>query len=184
MSKAPVILLAVAIAAAVGGYFLAMRLVPAPTPERIGPVAIEPEDLVGQPRPDFSLLDRSGSPVSAGDFDGGPWLLNFWATWCQPCVEEMPMLNDFHGDQGPQGVQVVGIAVDDPDQARSFADQLGIDYTLLFGQSGAMVAGRAFGNRSGMLPYSVLVDAGGRIRWIRLGAVQRHELEREAGRLP
>lgn len=173
---------AVAVMAASGGYFFAMRLSPPPNPgppaERLERGAVPaPENLLGQRRPDFSLADATGQLVSADSFHGQVLLVNFWATWCTPCVEEMPMLSQFQRDYAGQGVAVVGIALDDPRRAQEFARELGVGYTLLFGLADAMVVGRHYGNRAGMLPYSVLVDAGGVIRWTRLGVLHRGELE-------
>jgi thiol-disulfide isomerase/thioredoxin len=116
-------------------------------------------------------------------FDGQVLLVNFWATWCAPCVEEMPMLSQFQRDYAGQGVVVVGIALDDPRRAQEFARELEVDYPLLFGLADAMVVGRSYGNRTGMLPYSVLVDAAGVIRWARLGILDRGELEAQLSAL-
>ena len=179
------IMLAVAVFAAAGGYFLAMRLGPAPQPA-VPPVSLaapEPDDLLGRPRPGFSLRDLEGRIVSADDFDGQVLLLNFWATWCAPCVEEMPMLSSLHRDYADRGMQVLGVAVDDETKARDFAVELGVDYPILVGQGEGMVLGRRYGNSSGMLPYSVLVDRSGIVRWTYLGALEREELERRVGAL-
>jgi peroxiredoxin len=174
----------VALLAAVGGYVAAMRMGgPPPAPAATRALAT-PEALVGQRRPDFRLVDAAGDPVTAADFDGQAVLLNFWATWCAPCVEEMPMLSRLQQDYAGQRLQVVGIAVDDAVRARSFADSLGLDYALLFGTGEAMLVGRRYGNASGMLPYSVLIDADGFVRWTHLGAVSREELDRRIAELP
>ena len=134
------------------------------------------EDLLGQPRPDFTLGDLNGAPVSAADFDGQVMLVNFWATWCTPCVEEMPMLSELQQNYAGRGLRVVGIALDDPQKAGNFVAQLDIDYPVLVGTTDAILVGRQFGNRAGMLPYSVLVDSDGIVRWARLGALDRQEL--------
>jgi peroxiredoxin len=185
-SRQFVLMALVAVLAAGGGYFFAMRLGEQPAAALPGEDAAAPAPaaLVGQRRPDFSLADAAGNTVAAADFDGEPVLLNFWATWCAPCVEEMPMLSRLHGDFAGRGLQVVGIAVDEPARARSFADGLGLDYPLLYGQGEAMLVGRRYGNASGMLPYSVLIDAGGIVRWAHLGAVSREQLEIQIAALP
>jgi peroxiredoxin len=185
-----VIMALVALLAAGGGYLVAMRLgkppAPAATPV-MPPVTTSavpaPETLVGQRRPDFSLADAAGNPVEAADFDGQVLLLNFWATWCAPCVEEMPMLSRLQRDFSARGLRVVGITVDDPVRARAFAQDLGLDYPLLFGTGEAMLIGRRYGNASGMLPYSVLIDAAGTVRWTHLGAVSRQQLESRLAQL-
>ena len=191
MTRFRIILVAVALLAAGSGYFLAMLLsgpaIRDPLPTPLGPVdattVSAPDDLVGQRRPDFSLVDLSGQTVVSETFDGEVLLINFWATWCAPCTEEIPMLSEFQKDYAGRGVRVVGIAVDDPVRARAFAAELQPDYTMLFGQPDAMLAGRRYGNRSGMLPFSVLVDASGIVRWARLGALDRAGLEAQLAAL-
>jgi peroxiredoxin len=180
--KQIIIMAAVAIMAASGGYFIAMMLSPESAPQDISPVAEalavnQLEDLLGQFRPDFELGDMNGATVSAADFDGKIMLLNFWATWCKPCIEEMPMLTRLQHNYAGRGVQVVGIALDDARKAREFASGLGINYPILVGSTDTVLAGRRYGNRSGMLPYSVLVDADGIVRWAYLGALDKEELE-------
>lgn len=183
MSRQFVILALVALLAAGGGYLVAQRTGAlnlavggsAPVPA--------PEALLGQRRPEFSLVDAAGNRVTAADFDGHVLLLNFWATWCAPCVEEMPMLSRLQRDYSGRGLRVVGITVDDPVRARAFAQDLGLDYPLLFGTGEAMLVGRRYGNASGMLPFSVLIDAAGVVRWTHLGAVRREQLETQLAEL-
>jgi thiol-disulfide isomerase/thioredoxin len=114
--------------------------------------------------------------VSAADFDGRVLLLNFWATWCAPCVREMPMLDEIQQAYADRGLSVVGVALDDVARARSFADELGIGYTILLGAGDALATGLAYGNRAGLLPYSVLVDRDGVVRWTQLGELKRPDL--------
>jgi peroxiredoxin len=180
--KQIIIMAAVAIMAASGGYFMAMILSPESVPQDF-PIAAEVlavdqlEDLLGQLRPDFELGDMNGATVSVAEFDGKIMLLNFWATWCKPCIEEMPMLTRLQHDYAGHGVQVVGIALDDARKAREFATGLAINYPILVGSIDTVLVGRRYGNRSGMLPYSVLVDADGIVRWAYLGALDKEELE-------
>jgi thiol-disulfide isomerase/thioredoxin len=114
--------------------------------------------------------------VSAGDFDGRVVLVNFWATWCAPCREEMPMLNEVYRSLAPRGLDVVGIALDDVARAREFAERLGIDYTILVGAGDVMATGLAYGNQAGLLPYTVLIDRDGVVRWTFLGELKRNAL--------
>ena len=188
MRKNIIIMVAVAIMAASGGYFFAMILSPTPGPaaQQSGsqlaagsdtPAAGSLEGMVGQTRPDFTLGDSNGVAFSAADFDGKVTLINFWATWCTPCVEEMPMLSRLQQNYASRGVQVVGIALDDPQKAGDFAAQLDIHYPVLVGTTDAILVGRQFGNRAGMLPYSVLLDSEGIVRWAYLGALDPQEVE-------
>ena len=187
MRKNAIILAAVALMASSGGFFLAQILsppnqaaitIPDPT-ARGADRAPSADDLLGQRRPDFTLSDMNGTPVSASDFDGHVWLANFWATWCAPCVEEMPMLSLLQRDWSDRGVKIVGIALDDADRAREFVAEMAIDYPILVGMADVVVTGRRYGNSTGLLPFSVLVDTDGIIRWTRLGALEREELERQ-----
>jgi len=185
-----IIMVAVAIMAASGGYFFAMILSPTPGPgapaQQSGSqlaagadiiAAGHLEGMVGQTRPDFTLGDSNGVAFSAADFDGKVTLINFWATWCTPCVEEMPMLSRLQQNYASRGVQIVGIALDDPQKAGDFAAQLDIHYPVLVGTTDAILVGRQFGNRAGMLPYSVLLDSEGIVRWAWLGALDPQEVE-------
>lgn len=178
------IMAVIAVMAASGGYFVARLASPEVDPGRqvTRSAAMEkgvsaPEEMVGQRRPEFTLTDAAGRTVTADRFDGQVLLLNFWASWCAPCVEEMPMLSQFQRDYAGKGVTVLGIALDEPERAREFAGQLQLSYTVLFGLPEAMLVGRRYGNRTGMLPYSVLVGPDGLIYWTRLGVLERTQLE-------
>jgi peroxiredoxin len=135
-----------------------------------------PQELVGLQRPTFRLGSINGNWVSASDFDGQVWLINFWATWCEPCRAEMPMLDALHRELSPKGFQVIGIALDDVQAARDFVAELGLTYTALVGMADVMEAGRLYGNSAGMLPYSVLIDRDGTVRWTRLGELSRQQV--------
>jgi thiol-disulfide isomerase/thioredoxin len=179
-----VLMAAVAVLAATAGYFVARAFAPATVPVRAveklpaeAPYQLkEPDDLVGRRRPDFTHRDLTGNEVSAKDFDGAPLLINFWATWCKPCVEEMPMLSRLRSELPETGIQVVGIALDDPERASAFVRDTGVDYPVLVGGTDVVLTGRRYGNRSGMLPFSVLVDHRGIVRWTHLGALDREIL--------
>jgi thiol-disulfide isomerase/thioredoxin len=135
---------------------------------------------VGQSRPDFSLVDLDGARVEAGDFAGRAMLVNFWATWCAPCRREMPVLQAASKRHG-EALAVVGIALDDPEPVASFVDELGIDYTILVGQDDVLDVQRAWGNDVGAMPYTVLVDGEGIVRWRHYGEVTAEELGEALG---
>ena len=140
------------------------------------PVTPVAQDLIGQRRPEFTLGSTSGKRLSATDLDGRVVLLNFWATWCVPCRAEMPMLAEIHETYAAREFSVIGIALDDVRQARDFATELGIGYPILVGAADVMATGLAYGNQAGLLPYSVLVDRGGIVRWTHLGELERLDL--------
>ena len=87
------------------------------------------------------------------------------------------MLSRLQQKYAGEGVKIIGIALDDADRAREFAADLSIKYPILVGQADVVLTSRRFGNTTGMLPFSVLVDANGIIRWTRLGVLTREELE-------
>jgi len=142
-------------------------------------VAVTPQELVGRHRPDFRLGSVDGSWVSAADYDGLVLLVNFWATWCEPCRAEMPMLDELQREMGETGFRVLGIALDDVQQARDFVAEIRVSYTSLVGMADVMDASRRYGNASGLLPYSILIDRAGMVRWTRLGELSREELLEE-----
>src|SRR5512138_1648113 len=108
----------------VGGQYLA----------RHGAGLTHSSDAVkGKPAPDFALKDLNGNTVRLADLRGKAVLLNFWATWCPPCKVEIPWFVDLQKQYGPQGLQIVGVAMDDagPDAIAKFAKEMGINYTVL-----------------------------------------------------
>lgn len=100
---------------------------------------------------------------------GKTTLVNFWASWCAPCLKEMPELQAFAGEQSANGTQVVGIALDDVASARAMLDRLDITYANLVDAPGPADASVRLGNPAGVLPYSVLVSADGRVLKTKIG---------------
>lgn len=131
---------------------------------------------VGDLRPDFEHVGLDGERVSLSEFDGRPVLVNFWATWCAPCRREMPVLQAASQAHG-EALAVIGLALDDPEPVEQFIDELGIGYTILVGSSDVMNTQRDWGNSAGVLPYTVLVDREGVIRWQHYGEVTAEELD-------
>jgi len=120
--------------------------------------------------PAMTLKDVAGNPVELPRaWAGRTTLVNLWATWCAPCLKEMPDLQAFAGEQGGNGVQVVGIALDDAQAVRAFLHRHGIAYPVLVDAPGPADAGVRLGNPAGVLPYSVLVSADGRVLKTRIG---------------
>ncbi|TVS11833.1 MAG: TlpA family protein disulfide reductase [Wenzhouxiangella sp.] len=131
---------------------------------------------VGDPRPEFRHGGLDGQWVSASQFDGRLLLVNFWATWCAPCRREMPVLQAI-SKRHPDQLAVVGLAIDDLEAVRDFVDELAIEYPIAVGNADIMATQRAWGNSAGALPYTVLVDQNGIIRWQHLGEVTSDELD-------
>lgn len=125
--------------------------------------------------PDFTLMDQAGQPRSLSDWRGKVVLLNFWATWCAPCVKEMPMLVELQDQYGAQGFQVLGITMDKPDPAAAFAEKLKINYPLLGNHYTVVDVQDAYGENR--LPYSVLINRAGQVLWEYPGELDRATLE-------
>ena len=112
-----------------------------------------------------------GGTLALADFAGHPLLVNFWATWCAPCVEELPLLDRFHRGVRSRGWQVLGLAVDREAPVRAFLALHPVAFPVALIGADGVAWTRAFGNASGALPFSVLLDAAGGVAARRLGRV-------------
>ncbi|MDT7834394.1 TlpA disulfide reductase family protein [Aquabacterium sp. OR-4] len=129
-------------------------------------------------------FDRpEGGELAMASLRGKPLVINFWATWCAPCVRELPELDRFHRDFAGRGWQVLGLAIDGPTPVREFLGRVKLGFPIgLAGLDGTELV-RALGNTHGGLPFSVLVDAAGRIAQRKLGETSYAELSGWAARL-
>ena len=169
MKRDPVVILVVALIVTimlVFGYKMARR----------APVAAAPPTGVGQPAPGFSLHSVDGKTVNLADFHGKAVVVNFWATWCQPCRVEMPWFVELQKRYGPEGLQIVGISVDDdssPEDVGKFANDPNVNYPILMGQDAVE---NAYGGIQ-FLPVTVYIDRQGKIVDKVFGLVGRGEIE-------
>ena len=120
--------------------------------------------------PTMTLSTLDGTKVEIPQaWAGSPTLVNLWASWCGPCLKEMPELQAFANEQAANGMQVVGIALDDAASAKAMLGRLGITYPNLIDTPGPADAGVRLGNPAGVMPFSVLVSADGRLLKTRIG---------------
>lgn len=132
----------------------------------------------GEAIPAIELPGLDGQRVSLAELQAGrPMLVNVWASWCGPCIEEMPELQRFASAQGPNGVQVVGIALDDAANVHDFLQKVSVSYRILIDAAGPADAGVKLGNPKGVLPYSILVSADGRLLRQRIGPFAHGEID-------
>ena len=115
-------------------------------------------------------------PTPPADTAVGALLINFWATWCPPCVSEMPELVALQNDWGSKNLQVVGIGIDSPSNIREFAEKHKITYPLLLGGLEGSELSRQFGNQSGGLPFTILIGPDGSVRQTYMGRLDMEKV--------
>ena len=129
------------------------------------------------------LPDADGQQQAVAQWRGKVLVVNFWATWCAPCREEMPQFVRIQARDAVKGVQFVGIAVDDAAKVRDFARELGLNYPSLIGGFGAIELSKSLGNSLSALPFTVVLDRGGQVALTHLGPLAPAELDGLLGRL-
>lgn len=104
-------------------------------------------------------------------------LVNFWASWCAPCREEMPMFETVYQQHNQAGFQIIGVTIDSPEKARPMLDSMGISYPILYAEQTGMEIMESVGNPNGLLPYSLLLDSEGKLIGQKLGTIKADELK-------
>lgn len=126
-----------------------------------------------------TFTDTAGQPQSLGQFQGRTLVLNFWATWCAPCREEMPAFERLHRRWRDRQVAFVGVSNEPPEVLAKFGRELGIDYPLWSGGDRAEELSRRLGDRMAVLPFTALIDASGRVFQVKVGPYSEAELDAE-----
>jgi thiol-disulfide isomerase/thioredoxin len=124
--------------------------------------------------PDISLADADGVKHKLSQWKGRPLMINFWATWCEPCRREIPLLKRLRHERAAEGLEIVGIAVDFRDAVQHYAREMGIDYPVLIGEQDGLDAIAAFGMDT-VFPFTVFADAQGRIVTLKIGELREDE---------
>ncbi|GAB4168278.1 MAG: TlpA disulfide reductase family protein [Rhodocyclaceae bacterium] len=129
------------------------------------------------------LPDASGRVFAMSDWQGKVIVANFWATWCPPCLREIPAFDRASRRYSKDGVQFVGISIDTADNVRQFAAREKIGYPLLIADTGVLGITSALGNRMQALPFTAIVDRAGVLRRVKLGVLSEAELDETLARL-
>jgi thiol-disulfide isomerase/thioredoxin len=125
-----------------------------------------------------SLPDLGGKSQVLSQWRGKVLVLNFWATWCAPCREEIPALMKVQRNYASNSVKIVGIAFDNAVKVRDYAEEMGIDYVLLLGTAETLGLAKDLGNRAGVLPFTVVLDRSGKVALAHAGALTEAALGR------
>ena len=128
---------------------------------------------------DLQLMQPDGGQMALSSLRGKPVLVNFWATWCPPCVREMPLLNQFSQSQAARGahaVQVLGIAVDQAANVNRWIARQPLAFPVVLAGAGGVSMTRTLGNISGGLPFTILFDAQGQVQQRKIGELSEQDL--------
>lgn len=151
------------------GFFLYRAVAPAP--------AAVAATVPVQWLPEFTFPDLSGELRWSGEWDGQLRVVNFWASWCAPCIREIPLLIELQDEYRDRNVTVLGIAIDFEEDVKAFAEKLEFNYPVLIGQMDATELSNAVFADSPGLPFTAFVDADGRIVRVHAGEIHREEAE-------
>lgn len=162
-----ILVAAAALLAGLAGFWLGYRLrEPQTTAASAGAESVS-----------FTLPDIHGKNRSIDDWHGKLRVINFWATWCPPCREEIPAFIKAQQLYGPRGLQIIGVAVDKPADVIRFYASEGMNYPVLLGEEDGLALMARYGDADGSLPYSLVIDGEGRVIATKLGAFRLSELE-------
>lgn len=173
MNKKILVFVAIAILSAVFGAYVSVKK----------QSSVEPDSSAVATLMKANLPDTQGQTHALSEWRGKVLLVNFWATWCPPCVEEIPELVELQNSSEVKNLQIVGIGVDSPSNIQQFTKKFQISYPILVaGMEGTEIA-RALGNQARGLPFTVLLDSEGRVRQTYLGRLNMNQVKADLANL-
>ena len=173
MSRVTLIFGAALLALMAGALFYAARI----PVEVEAPAAPEPRQLEVVTHPAFTLPDMEGTDRDFSEWEGTHRLINFWATWCAPCRREIPLLKTFQDEHGENGFQVIGIAVDFPEEVTRYAESAEFNYPILVGQQEAMAVAESSGIEFIGMPFTMFVARDGEYVGAYIGELHQSHLD-------
>ena len=129
----------------------------------------------------LTFATPEGGSLRMEGLRGKPLLVNFWATWCPPCVQELPLLSSFYNLNAVKGWQVIGLAVDSLDPVKRFLRQAPVTFPVALAGASGIELSRGLGNLTGVLPFTVVLGADGVVRHRKIGTLTSDELQSWAG---
>ena len=176
MSRIFLVFAAALVALMAGALLYAVRM-PVQSPQPATQETPQPRVLEVVTRPSFALPDVSGVERNFFEWDGKNRIVNFWATWCAPCRREIPLLKAFQDEQGDNGFQVIGIAVDFPDAVANYAEAAQFNYPVLVGEQDAMAIAESSGVEFVGLPFTMFVTSDGELLSAYIGELHQSHLD-------
>jgi thiol-disulfide isomerase/thioredoxin len=170
-------LVLLALASAAGGYFLYLSLGDGAPEAGEGFPPLPPPPEAAQTAPEFVLPDIEGEQRSSAEWHDTLRVVNFWATWCPPCVREIPLLLEIQDEYRDRDVRIIGIAIDEAEAVADFATRFEFNYPVLVGQEEAMELANRFVNGFIGLPFTVFTDRDGNIIRVHTGEIHRDQIE-------
>ena len=172
MKKITAFVVIAALFTGIGIYFGVKRLQPS-----------APADTAVAALMQVSMKDSAGKQRKMSEWQGKVLVLNFWATWCPPCVAEMPELVELQTEVAGNNVQIIGIGIDSPSNIQQFSEKLQISYPLLVAGMQGTELSRQFGNQGGGLPFTVLIGSDGKVRQTYLGRLDMKKVRADLASL-